>query len=345
MTTRTEPDLRHLDFLERVAGLDVNQVEEKDRSYGGSWKRRGGVGVFMMLARKWDRLENMMANPQALVAGPKHPTKEQGEHECFLWDKYDIIGAIESQITRGQVPGDAPDGTVLAEVRDLRRYLLLLEAELLSRDHTQNANPHVVRAMERLEKEGTVVGEDAVTLMQSQAVGRRVEAVQASGSRTHQTDHQYRVQQFMEKAGQEIPDQPTIPDFEVRKLRARLIFEEAMETIEAMGISIRHHIVHSNNEIWLDSFHSTYRVEFLNKGECVIEDVADGCADLSVVNEGTLLAFGIRDNPLLQEVDEANLRKFRGDAHRDEGGKWIKPSDWQPPNIAKVLEDQGYDPT
>lgn len=98
----------HHEYLADVAGEDVRFVLEKDRSYGASWKRRGGIGVFMMLARKWDRLEQMLG-AQFLV------------HE-----RYDILGAIEAK------PG-GEDGTVLAEVRDLRRYLLLVEAEMIAR--------------------------------------------------------------------------------------------------------------------------------------------------------------------------------------------------------------------
>lgn len=33
----------------------------KGKVYGDSWKQRGGVGAFMMLARKWDRIENQCA--------------------------------------------------------------------------------------------------------------------------------------------------------------------------------------------------------------------------------------------------------------------------------------------
>lgn len=38
---------------------NVNFLRSKNESYGGSWKRRGGVGAFMMLARKWDRIETL----------------------------------------------------------------------------------------------------------------------------------------------------------------------------------------------------------------------------------------------------------------------------------------------
>ena len=42
--------------VEKVAGEDVVNLDMAEQSYGDSWKQRGGVGAFMMLARKWDRL-------------------------------------------------------------------------------------------------------------------------------------------------------------------------------------------------------------------------------------------------------------------------------------------------
>jgi hypothetical protein len=106
-------DMRHLEFIDQVAKADVVFVDEKDRSYGGSWKRRGGVGAFMMLARKWDRLENMLGA-----------------------DSYDIFKMIEGQVSyerNNHKDRIGSDGTALAEVRDLRRYLLLVEAEMMAR--------------------------------------------------------------------------------------------------------------------------------------------------------------------------------------------------------------------
>jgi hypothetical protein len=44
----------------RAIGSDIfDMVESKDRDYGSSWRRRGGTGAFMVMARKWDRIENM----------------------------------------------------------------------------------------------------------------------------------------------------------------------------------------------------------------------------------------------------------------------------------------------
>lgn len=50
--------------------------------------------------------------------------------------------------------------------------------------------------------------------------------------------HQQRVEEFMGKFGQEVPDKPTMPDEDTRLLRAKLIFEETLETIYALGFKV-----------------------------------------------------------------------------------------------------------
>ncbi|MCY3488020.1 MAG: nucleoside triphosphate pyrophosphohydrolase family protein [Bacteroidetes bacterium] len=114
------------------------------------------------------------------------------------------------------------------------------------------------------------------------------------------TEHYQRVKTFMEKVGQETPTEVVVPDEHTRLLRARLILEEALETVHALGISVRV----QGQEANIDS------CEFTPNKPVDLEGVADGCADISVVTIGTLIAFGIEDEELLREVDEANLRKF-----------------------------------
>ena len=94
------PDMDHMNYLEEVQRDDLKQLISKEAGYKGSWKKRGGIGAFMMLARKWDRVEIM--------------AKEAG---------YDIFALM-----RADHSGN--DGTLLAEIRDLRTYLVLVEAEL-----------------------------------------------------------------------------------------------------------------------------------------------------------------------------------------------------------------------
>ena len=85
------------DFLhiQSLADKDVDTLKKAQESYGDSWRDRGGIGAFMMLARKWDRIENQC----------------KGNH-------YDIFGTIID---------DPSDTGILDDIQDLRCYLLLVE--------------------------------------------------------------------------------------------------------------------------------------------------------------------------------------------------------------------------
>lgn len=99
-TRETDPRFAHLSHLQHVMARDIATIQVKDREYGASWKRRGGIGAFMMMARKWDRLE-----PQAERFG------------------YNIFAAIQ-QDTRNE--------GILDDMKDLRNYLLLIECEAIA---------------------------------------------------------------------------------------------------------------------------------------------------------------------------------------------------------------------
>jgi hypothetical protein len=92
--------------LTHVAQQDVQGLEEARTHYGDSWRKRGGVGAFMMLARKWDRLETIL---------------EKGRPDV---NQYDVLEYIRAEV------GNGKEG-VLDSVRDLRRYLMLVEAHLV----------------------------------------------------------------------------------------------------------------------------------------------------------------------------------------------------------------------
>ena len=103
----------YMDYLQQVADNDVAELQKKDKEYGGSWLKRGGVGAFMMLARKWDRIE------------------EQVKHPLPHFDTYDVLAI-------GIVDVDKKD-SILDDIGDLRRYLMLVEAEILHQTTTQGS--------------------------------------------------------------------------------------------------------------------------------------------------------------------------------------------------------------
>ena len=84
--------------VDKLSKEDVVGLHTSELSYGDSWKQRGGVGAFMMLARKWDRLEKQVAD----------------------WN-YDVFQTAYE---------DSREEGVLDDIRDLRRYLFLVEAEI-----------------------------------------------------------------------------------------------------------------------------------------------------------------------------------------------------------------------
>lgn len=108
----------HIDFLDHVAKADVEGLRKAEKQYGSSWKRRGGVGAFMMLARKWDRLENALRESDNRPGCANAFDRPEG---VAPWD---IFGAVRTD-TR-------PEG-IIDDIRDLRRYLILVEAEMMAR--------------------------------------------------------------------------------------------------------------------------------------------------------------------------------------------------------------------
>lgn len=148
------------------------------------------------------------------------------------------------------------------------------------------------------------------------------------------TQHQQRVEAFMELAKQELPNSPTEPSESVRLLRAKLIFEEALETITALGFSISMDASSLMEPGVVFAFHAC---DSFNMVEAV-----DGCCDLSVVTIGTLSALGVADAPLIETVDRNNLDKF-GPGHTiREDGKLVKPPGHKPPDITAELVKQGW---
>ena len=153
--------------------------------------------------------------------------------------------------------------------------------------------------------------------------------------------HQQRIDRFMLLAGQEVPGGPQFEvSREIRELRARLILEEAFETIEALGCDVT---VEMKGQYPDDTeIHRIYlpwvHVQDSQVHKYDITKVVDGCADISVVTIGTLSALGVDDIPVLEAVDQNNLAKFGPGGYRRPDGKWIKPEGHKPPDFASIID-------
>ena len=148
-------------------------------------------------------------------------------------------------------------------------------------------------------------------------------------------DHESRVREFMRLAGQLIPAEPITPTEEVCKLRATLILEEALETIDALGFVVKVKSLYNDCTIERDV------VECIPHGDPPdLVEIADGCADTIVVSTGTLISCGVPSEPLLELIDASNLAKYSGDYKIRPDGKVIKPTSWKKPDIASLLQNQ-----
>lgn len=143
------------------------------------------------------------------------------------------------------------------------------------------------------------------------------------------TDLRKQVEEFMEADGQKIPSKPCIPEDNICRLRAMLIAEEAFEYLEA---TYGHSFKHIKHELFEMITCLPLKVNLV--------EIADATCDLDYVSEGARLAYGIDGKPIADEVHRTNMAKFTKGTKRRDDGKLIKPKDWKPPDIKKILENQ-----
>jgi predicted HAD superfamily Cof-like phosphohydrolase len=138
----------------------------------------------------------------------------------------------------------------------------------------------------------------------------------------------------------QIPDRKTPGpiDAATLRLRMRLVIEEAFELVEAC-------VDYSDGQ---DVVGYKVRVLSLISRAVLVPQlpkIADALGDIDYVVAGTRLQLGIQGKPIADAIHYANMRKVGPEGvMRDEHGKVTKPKDWLPPDIAKVLRAQGWEP-
>ena len=109
---------------------------------------------------------------------------------------------------------------------------------------------------------------------------------------------------------QEVLDEPSLPTFDVAKLRTELIREEYTELIDA-----------------------------INKMDIV--EIGDALTDLLYVTYGAGHAIGINLDKCFEEVHNSNMSKLGEDGkpiYREDGKVLKGPNYWKP-NLKKVMYD------
>lgn len=156
------------------------------------------------------------------------------------------------------------------------------------------------------------------------------------------SEHVQLVAAFNKLAGSEVSNTIQIPDAGTRILRAKLILEEALEAVEALGVTA---VLSEGEDPTATINIKSLSFEDLGTDKVDVVGLAKECCDVRVVTTGTLVAFGIPDTYTLQNfVDTNNILKFRKDkdGYKREDGKWVKPSDHPKPRIAEFLAMYGW---
>lgn len=101
---------KYLQHIKAICDEDAAGLLKAHESYGNSWKKRGGAGAYLIMVRKFDRLEQTL---------PKFG--------------YDVFQAVAEDVRA--------EG-VIDDIRDARRYLCLIEAEMRARGSASATSTH-----------------------------------------------------------------------------------------------------------------------------------------------------------------------------------------------------------
>ena len=118
----------------------------------------------------------------------------------------------------------------------------------------------------------------------------------------------YMTRIFHEAMGLPVHDKPREPTVEERILRAKLLFEETMETIEkGLGIRVSTNIPRDDHYTDLCI---TMNPQFRVDGPYDPVETLDGLADVKVIANGTAVQFGLPMEAADREVFNSNMSKL-----------------------------------
>jgi predicted HAD superfamily Cof-like phosphohydrolase len=178
---------------------------------------------------------------------------------------------------------------------------------------------------------------------------------------------------LMKQFNQEVKDSPELPDAPTRLLRARLVFEEALEFVKACGCTVTMS-ANGSGQAEPATVIDGIVVGLDPTGHPDLTEYVDGCVDQLVVTYGALNAAGVRVQSAWDEVQRSNMSKAwphcsvcdeileRGAAsglvhtgnanphgspwqvvlkvHKRDDGKFIKAPTYSPADLKRVIDEQ-----
>jgi predicted HAD superfamily Cof-like phosphohydrolase len=182
---------------------------------------------------------------------------------------------------------------------------------------------------------------------------------------------------LMRQFEQEVKPAPEMPGPEIRLLRARLVFEEALEFVKGCGCTVTMTVSTAGSQPNGDENAAVIdrlEVELDSGGTPDFVEYVDACIDQLVVTYGALNAAGIKAEPAWDEVQRSNMSKawphcsvcdallerrngtelaHPADAaahaggwnpilkiHKRPDGKFIKSPTYSPADLKRVIEEQ-----
>lgn len=141
------------------------------------------------------------------------------------------------------------------------------------------------------------------------------------------------VREFHQQMGLVVRDTPNLGTPAEREERVELMLEELLEMARALGVSV---LAGSAGELEMDG------LEFYADGNARpnLADALHELADLQVTVSGTAVQFGLPLLAATREVHAANMEK----APQGPGRKPLKPDEWKPADVSKVLPFVGPPP-
>lgn len=143
----------------------------------------------------------------------------------------------------------------------------------------------------------------------------------------------------MVKADQLLPDRPTMPSMQVRIGRLKWIAEELCELANAYGVEIDLNNRGNTTGNFAAFQLAPEKAQYQDPLDALTE-AYDATLDLMVFAIGTGLAMGTDLTPGWLEVHRTNMLRFGPGGYKRADGKWIRPADWQPPDLKSIVLSQ-----
>jgi len=147
-----------------------------------------------------------------------------------------------------------------------------------------------------------------------------------------------RVRNFHERFGHFVAEKVSVPCSKMVRFRMKIWWEEIREAFEAV---FRETKASEREDLFLRFMRRIFDdVELVILNAPVKVDLPafmDALEDVDYITEGHRIVFGVDGEPIAAAVHEANMAKAPNGLDKP-----LKPEGWKPPDVAGLLQKQGW---